>query len=191
MQNYIFVCNIPCNLELVWYNRGMKPIEENCQNSNEPWYDIYVMSRSFIENIVSKFGKKDLFFRDCYNYRNLSKNDLINTIDSSCTIQKICRDFPKHVVDKYVSAIGRNKFKKCLDAKDLVVETLFDDQDYFVDCKDVQDFWKDDDSVFPEIDGSQYVDFERYLMEDIEDFDLKRNESFYILREKTKSLEDC
>lgn len=167
----------------------MKSIEEKSQNSNEPWYDIYVMSRSFIDDIVSKFGKNDLFFRDCYNYRNLSKNDVIKTIDSSCTIQKIYRDFPKHVVDKYISAIGQDKFKKCLDTKEMVVETLFDDQDYFVDCKDVQDFWKSDDSVFPEIDGSQYVDFEKYLMEDIEDFDLKQNESFYVLREKTKNFE--
>ncbi len=166
----------------------MEIVEENTVAPGEIWYSFYAMPKSFVDRVVSRFGKNDLFFRDVYNYRNLKKNEMFRSLGLSCPLHEVYLDFPKRVVDKYVSAIGNEKFQKCLGSKSMDIETIFDEKDCFVDCKDFQDFWKCENSVFPEMDGSHYFDFEKYLMEDIEDMSLSRGEMFYVLREKRKIL---
>ena len=195
IRNYVFGCNIPCNLGFVGYNRGMQNGNDNVPSI---WFSAYGISDRFLKTIVEKHGKEDLFFRDVYNYRNLEKDGISDLLSPFCSLPLSYEDFPKRTVDYYVSAIGKDRFRKCLDDPRLNIETLFDEKDFFIDCRDVLDFWLMKDGIVTAKEDFHAYDFEHCLMEELndrfsnpDDPSLESGKLFYVFREKTESLESC
>ena len=166
------------------------------QNGNDNvssiWFSAYRISDRFLKTIVEKHGKDDLFFRDVHNYRNLEKDGISDLLSPFCSLPLSYEDFPKRTVDYYVSAIGKDKFRKCLDDPSLNIETLFDEKDFFIDCRDVLDFWLMKDGIVTAKEDFHAYDFEHYLMEELDDRfsnpddpPLESGNLFYVFREKT------
>ncbi len=175
------------------------------------WYSWYRIGKGRLEDVVKKYGRRNLSFRDAYNYRNLKKDEVFKTLGWSGPLYPVYYDYLKEIVDDYISAIGKEKFKKCLDDPQMNIETLFDEKDFFVDCKDVFDFWNDSESIFPEKSGRQYyeetgdsrhytyLEFEHYFMFLPNDLynspapmepPLGKGELFYVFRENVHYHDD-
>ena len=166
-------------------------VEAN-EHANNIWFSAYMVSDRFLKTVVDKYGKNDLVFRDLYNYRNLRKAGIPEPLKPSCDIPSFYEDFPKRTVDYYVSAIGKDKFRKCLEDPRLNIETLFDEKDFFIDCRDVLDFWLMKDGIITAKEDFHAYDFEHCLMEELDDRfsnpddpSLESGKLFYVFREKT------
>jgi hypothetical protein len=71
------------------------------------------------------------------------------------------------------------------------ISTLFDEKDFFIDCKDVLDYWLNhNNGIVTAVEDSNRYEFAHYLMEELndrynnpDDQPLKKGELFYIFRE--------
>ena len=171
-------------------------VEAN-EHANKIWFSAYMVSDCFLKTVVDKYGKNDLVFRDLYNYRNLRKAGIPEPLKPSCDIPSFYEDFPKRTVDYYVSAIGKDKFRKCLEDPRLNIETLFDEKDFFIDCRDVLDFWTNCDEFVTAKEDFHRYDFVHYLMEELDDYlnnpgdpPFECGKLFYVFRETVKNLDN-
>lgn len=137
-------------------------------------YFVYEVPKSFIDLVVKLYGKQDLLFRDTYNYRNLKKNDKFREFNLRWAFHPIYHSFYGSALNRYIECMGEEKFKKCLSDENMNVETLFDENDIFVNKKDVIDYWNDKSIKLPNLDEEEHpchcFDIEKYLMEYEEDF---------------------
>ena len=160
---------------------------------NNKLYFVYEIPKSFIDLVVKLYGKQDLFFKDIYNQRNLKKDDKFREFNRRFSFEPIYGSFYGSALNRYIECIGEEKFKKCLSDENMNVETLFDENDIFVNMKDVIDYWNDESTKLPNLDDEEHpchcFDIEKYLMEDREDC-FKSQDYFQDLFDKCGSSVD-
>jgi hypothetical protein len=154
-------------------------------------FSAYMISNRFLNTVIEKQGKNDLIFREKYNYRNLRQDNVYEKFQQNCCLPHEYTPFLERVINYYISAIGPEKFKRCLDDEHMNISTLFDEKDFFIDCKDVLDYWLNhNNGIVTAVEDSNRYEFAHYLMEELndrynnpDDQPLKKGELFYIFRE--------